>query len=97
MLGTPLSVAVAMMHAENSDLSSSRPVTHVVQRLSECLLQYADAQNHDQKPNRDDDQQGEAEPPHDHGRSSDTTSHAAISKILCNRRGGYRGRMLPED
>ena len=59
-------------------------------------LQQTDTQDHDQQPDRHDDEQREPEPPQDHGRGAHARLDAAVAEILCYRAGGDGGGVLPQ-
>jgi hypothetical protein len=61
------------------------------------MPQHRHAQNHDQQPDGDNNQQGEAEPAHDHGAGAHAREHAAVAEVLGDDAGGDRRRVLPED
>lgn len=66
-------------------------------RLCRHLGQELHANNHNKQTYRDNDEEGEGEPAHDHGAGSNTTLDNAVSEILGYNRGGDGSCMLPQN
>jgi hypothetical protein len=60
------------------------------------LVQHAHTQQHNQQPNRHDNQQHEPEPAQHHGRGTNAALDAAVPKVLRYRGGGDGSRVLPQ-
>ena len=77
-------------------LCSSRLCAHLsLARLVHYLREHPDAQNHNQETDRYDDQQGEAEPTHDHRAGPHARHDTPVAEILGDDTRGHGCRMLP--